>query len=417
MTFLAPGWILVAGLASLATAAIHLISWQLPRAVVLPTARFVPDEPARRAARTIRPSDLPLLALRMAILMSAGLALAQPQFRASPSGAARVIAVERAIDTTALRAVLASLPRGDRRVYVAFDTTARTTGDEAGILEGVSDSAAAVSLSAGLLGAVREARALAREYESVDITLVSTFERQAFDAATMRVRAMWPDSISVVRVPLAPSIETKAQLDVDADVDDPVVAGVRLAQANGLLHASVRLLRAASADVAIASGGGVSVVWPRITADTGQRIDAVQARSATAIGHFIRTPLSDSGRIVAHWRDGRPAATERTSGSGCVRTIGFDVPDVGDFTITPAFQRLAAALLSPCAGKQPRVVAPDSLIAAIASPPATVVNAPDEGRPSGRLAAALMILAVLLSAVELLFRRRSPARRPLESPA
>ena len=73
MNFLAPGWIAIAAVASVAVAAIHLIAWRQPRAVKLPTARFVPDEPARRAARTVRPADPALMALRIVILMAGGL--------------------------------------------------------------------------------------------------------------------------------------------------------------------------------------------------------------------------------------------------------------------------------------------------------------------------------------------------------
>ena len=99
-----------------------------------------------------------------------------------------------------------------------------------------------------------------------------------------------------------------------------------------------------------------------------------------------------------------------------MRSIGFDVPDVGDFTLTPAFQRLAAELLAPCPGNRDRVVAPDSLIATIADAPSILANMPDESRSPRRLAVALMVLAVLLSLAELMVRRRSP-RRAIEAAA
>jgi hypothetical protein len=203
MSFLSPGWILVAGVASAVVAAMHLIAWQLPRAVPLPTARFVPDEPARRAARTIRPSDLLLLALRVAMLMAVGFALAGPVFRATPAGTARVIAVGRSADTAAIRERLALIPRGDQTVFVVFDTATSLASDESAALALAADSGAQQSLSAGLLAAIREARLLARDYENVGIALVSTFDRRAFDAATAGVRAMWPDSIQIERLPMA----------------------------------------------------------------------------------------------------------------------------------------------------------------------------------------------------------------------
>ncbi|HWP71906.1 MAG TPA: BatA domain-containing protein, partial [Gemmatimonadaceae bacterium] len=116
MTFLAPAWLGLAAGAALAVVAIHLIAWRLPRVVVFPTARFVPDEPARRAARTVRPSDLGLLALRVGIIMAGGLALARPRLDAKPGGTALVVAIERSSlgDTTALRDSLRTLPAAER---------------------------------------------------------------------------------------------------------------------------------------------------------------------------------------------------------------------------------------------------------------------------------------------------------------
>jgi hypothetical protein len=103
-------------------------------------------------------------------------------------------------------------------------------------------------------------------------------------------------------------------------------------------------------------------------------------------------------------------------GQGCIRTVGFDVPDVGDFALSAGFQRIASALLAPCGGREPARVASDSLIAALAGEPPqpTTVRMPDERATANRLAAALMTLAVLLSISELMLRRRPPARRGLE---
>ena len=105
--------------------------------------------------------------------------------------------------------------------------------------------------------------------------------------------------------------------------------------------------------------------------------------------------------------NGAPAAREVVENGGCVRTIGFDVPDVGDFVLTPSFQRLAAELLAPCGGRQ-HSVAPDSLVASLSAP---VSNSSVDLRPAddsrNRIAAILMALAVVLGIAELLMRRRS----------
>jgi hypothetical protein len=420
MSFLAPGWVLLAVAASAVVAAIHLIAWQLPRAVPLPTARFVPDEPARRAARTIRPSDLGLLALRIATLMAAGLALAKPVVRPAPSGTASVIVMQRYADTTGLRDSIALLPRGERTRFVVFDTSARVFGDESAALSAGTDSVSGASLSVGLLSGIREAKALARDYDRVNIAVVSTFERGAFDGATLDVRASWPDSIRIVRRPLLNSIGAVTPIEIVGDGDDPVVAGIRLAEANELVHGSARVTRGAAtsltaSDSAFANTGGAVIVWPR-NAEAEDRIDGVHATDATAVGHFVPLPLADSGRVVARWVDGRAAVTETAIGAGCFRTVGFDVADVGDLALTPGFQRLAAELLAPCAGNGVAQVASDSLIAAIANPPAEVlsVQVPDESGAPNRLAATLMALAVLLALAEFIIRHRSLSRRTLE---
>jgi hypothetical protein len=91
-----------------------------------------------------------------------------------------------------------------------------------------------------------------------------------------------------------------------------------------------------------------------------------------------------------------------------VRTIGFDVPDVGDFVLTPSFQRLAAELLAPCGGTRDSDVAPDSMLAALSasvSDGLKAIQGADDSR--NRIAAILMVLAVLLGVVELMTRRRS----------
>src|SRR5687767_9003769 len=124
MNFAAPGWIGLAALASLAVVAIHLIAWRLPRTVVLPTARFVPDEPARRAARTIRLADLALLALRVAVLMLGGVAMARPVFESWPSGSATVIAMASVGDSAARTDSVRAVPRTEHTSFVVFDTTA-----------------------------------------------------------------------------------------------------------------------------------------------------------------------------------------------------------------------------------------------------------------------------------------------------
>ena len=424
MTFLAPAWLGLAAAAAMAVVAIHLIAWRLPRAVILPTARFVPDEPARRAARTVRPSDLALLVLRMAIILAGGVAMARPTMHPSPRGAAVVIALESSAatgegGTTLLRDSVRAIPRRDRAIFVVFDTVSRVYDVEDAAWNDVAAprGSGAASLTVGLLAAIREARRLTRDYESVDIVLASTFTRASFDQATQAVRGTWKDSIRVVRIRPSTPASGPVRVELPTIGDDPVVAGIRLAKANALLRGSSRLVRTVprADDSAWARDGRALVMWPKAGDNGSERVDGVFASGFTAIGHLIRLPsMIDSGRVIARWLDGAAAARETALGAGCVRTIGFDVPDEGDFALTPSFQRLLSVLVGPCGGDGTVGVAADSLVDAIAVPsaPTSAIRAPDEPRAANRLGSLLVALAVLLAAAELWLRRRGVLSRP-----
>lgn len=420
MSFLAPVWIAWAAAASLVAAAIHLVAWRLPRTVVFPTARFVPDEPARRAARTARLADLGLLALRVAILMAGGIAMARPVFGSRPTGQATVIAIDRtaaAGDTAVLVGILRSIPRPDRTSFIVFDTTAIVENDQAAVMRSLLARAVPPSLSVGLLEATREAHRLQREYERVNIVLVSPLSRESFDEATVRVRALWPDSINVIRVAMPPSTPIPVSLELESSGDDPVLAGLRLARSNGLVAGTARVVRdmVSASDSAWVDSGRVLVIWPRADAGAPERVDGIHAGGYTAIGHFIPTAPGDSGRVVARWVNGVAAAREEARGAGCIRTIGFDAPDVGDFVLTPSFQRVAAELVGPCEGARARrgEIAPDSLAVALIAPSLGVVpELADSSSAPNRLAAVILMMGILLALLELIVRRR-PGDRSL----
>ena len=400
MSFAAPAWIGLAAVASLAVVAIHLIAWRLPRTTVLPTARFVPDEPARSAARTILLSDIVLLAVRVAVVMLGGVAMARPVFESRPSGVATVIAVAAASDSVALMDSLRAIRRTDHTSFVVFDTTARIV---AGV-PAIQSASRAFAVSTGVLAAIREARRLQQDYDTVRIALIGPFTPSAFDNATSQVRALWPDSIHMVRIPPAGSAPIPPRADVEAGGDDPVVAGIRLAQSNGLIQGKSRVIRAGTAPVP--DSGETIVLWPRRSSDDAAHMDGVWAAGTTAIGSFIPSPLGDSGRVIARWANGVPAAREWSRGSGCIRAIGFDVPDVGDFVLSPAFQRLASELLAPCGGSVDAESVPDSLLAMLSAPPATPPIHGSSGHDlRNRAAAIIMVLATLLGVAELLVRR------------
>jgi hypothetical protein len=127
--FLAPGFLL-GGLAVAAVVGLlHLLAWKRPPETVFPTARFVPDRPARAVSRALRPTDLLLLLLRLLIVAAIALAFAGPLW-ARRDGVRRVILadVSGSVRDPAATAdsVLALARPGD--VVIAFGSAARVVG-------------------------------------------------------------------------------------------------------------------------------------------------------------------------------------------------------------------------------------------------------------------------------------------------
>lgn len=433
MTLLAPGYLAAAAIAGLVVLVWHLIAWRQPPDAPLPTARFVPDEPARRSARAIRPSDLALLALRLGVLGLAGLALARPVMETPRSGLARVVAVERsravATPAEARDSALGWLEGATTGVVIAFDTAAAVV--PTGALDDTATSAHAGRLSPALVAAIREAERLRTRHEQVELAIVSPFDAGAWDAATRDIRALWPDSIHLVRVAAAAEASPEASIDIRADDEDPVAAGLRLALAHRTVRPVVasRVVRGAlePSDTTWAQDGDRLLVhWPSLPpsaaaltgSETEPGVSGVHAGDATLPGHFRGRELEPGGTAVAWWLDGRVAARESPLGQGCVREIGFDVPDEGDLTLTPGFQRLAATLLAPCGVARGQGAATASMLAALAAPTdsssASLRRAARAGiDPSfvqpNRLGAALLGAALALLIVEHLVRRRRRA--------
>jgi hypothetical protein len=425
VTLLAPGFLAAAVVAALGVVAIHFIAWRRPDDLLLPTARFVPDESARRSARTVRPADLPLLLLRVAAVLLAGLGLARPVATPTRSGRALVVAVDRsravadwqeALDSTS--ALLAGVAT---RVVIAFDTTA--TPIDPAALAGMRLPEAPGSISTALLAAIREAARLRATHEEVTVALVSPLAEEEWDAATGAIRALWPDTIRVVRVrPRAPP--PAATFELQASTGDPVRAGLELAQAHGLAHPGqvTRLIRREpdpSDTIWARATPGVLLVWPqaadgaasarddRVTGDGTVR--GVLAGDVAVVGHLVPLVLPDDGMVVGRWLDGTAAVREKSLGGGCIRRVGFDVPMAGDLTLTPAFQRVAGALAAPCGGPRRLALRADSAVRAFAAAPtasAGPIPGPLPTNPS-RFGALLMALGTALLVAELFVRRRA----------
>jgi len=417
MSWLLPSALIVAGVAALATIALHFIARSRPVAESLPTARFVPHRPVHARARSMALSDVLLLLLRVAAVLVLGAAVAAPVCAAARGRVTRIILVDRSRDVADVReardSVRALLRDGD--VLVAFDTAAARVSGTA------IDSApvdAAGSLSSALAMAMRVAAQISTKSDSIELDVVSPLAVEELDDATLKIRAEWPGRVRVV--PLrAPTTNARApRVESNAAQNDIVLAGLSLA---GVLRPSgdVRVVRghATAADSAWArDSGNVLVHWPvsdsaadwqpRATIDA---IGGVTSSSGTLIGRFPRA-WTLNGRALARWVDGEPAAVEHSIGRGCIRDVGIVFDPASDITLRAPFRQFVARLLEPCGGIRRTERADSAVIAALAGgselprfAPATALR--DRTTESSSRTPWLLGLGALLLIIELVARR------------
>ena len=417
MSWLLPSALIVAGVAALATIALHFIARSRPVAESLPTARFVPHRPVHARARSMALSDVLLLLLRVAAVLVLGAAVAAPVFAAARGRVTRIILVDRSRDVADVReardSVRALLRDGD--VLVAFDTAAARVS---GTAIDAAPVDAAGSLSSALAMAMRVAAQISAKTDSIELDVVSPLAVEELDDATLKIRAEWPGRVRVV--PLrAPTTNARApRVESNAAQNDIVLAGLSLA---GVLRPSgdVRVVRghATAADSAWArNSGNVLVHWPvsdsaadwqpRATIDA---IGGVTSSSGTLIGRFPRA-WTLNGRALARWVDGEPAAVEHSIGRGCIRDVGIVFDPASDITLRAPFRQFVARLLEPCGGIRRTERADSAVIAALAGgselprfAPATALR--DRTTESSSRTPWLLGLGALLLIIELVVRR------------
>ena len=438
MTFAVPFFAWVSGLVALATVALHLLAWRRPPESPLPTARFAPERPVRMVSRAVRPSDLALLALRVATILLVGVALARPTFAAQRNGTARVVVVDRSrfagTGTDVTSAAHAVFQPGD--ALVLFDSAAREVARPTPDSIVTPASAASGALSPALVRAVRAATRLERERDSVEIVIVSPFATSELDGATNAIRPLWAGPVRLIRTTPVPNDSIIAgRPEVRAPAGDAVAASLALVgEIRG--GGGVRVVRSAptTADSAWAREGRALVIWPAVPAaspgwaqrqspDTAFAVTALGtgagslttvSTAATVVAPMIRTTVPPAGRVTARWSDGEPAVTEAALGAGCVRSVAVPVPTAGDLPLTPAFRRFAARLTEPCGAAASWMTASDSVLAVVLpahpTPPARRATATVIGEPApSRVTPWLLGLALTAALAELFVRRGAGA--------
>lgn len=364
MTFLAPGYLFAALVAAGTLAALHFIVVRQPRSTMLPTARFVPDSRATTVAPARRPSDLPLMLVRMLIVLAAGAGLAKPVLSPPRNAHARVILVDvsrSARDSLATRDAVRGVYR-DGDAVVLFDSSARI------VTSGARDNIAVVrptvrrgNLSGAFVAALRAGSALRDHADSLELVVVSPFAGEELDAATDSIRALWPGRARLIRIGSA-TVETPsiAKLETNAAADDPLAVTVALARpgvaGNATIDRGVALAtRPAATDALISwpAAGRPRFAVPRAKRDTVGGVVAGDVAVVAAFDrHWMYPPDSlRGGEVIARWMDGEPAAVELPDGGGCTRSVGVAVTPVGDLAIRREFVRFLATLSRPCAAR------------------------------------------------------------------
>ncbi|MCY4573153.1 MAG: BatA domain-containing protein [Gemmatimonadetes bacterium] len=391
MIFLAPAFLVAAGIVAAGVVALHFLSTREPDTDLLPTVRFVPRVPVQATTITMRFTDPWLLALRVLLILLLGAALARPLIHpfAQPVSRITVVDVSRAVGSPGELVDSALGYVEGAAAVVFFDDEAREIEDGAvDSLESLRDDArwdraSAGSLSTALIGASRIASRLRDGTDSLQLVVVSPFAQEERDAATEEIRALWPGRIDAVRVAAA------------ARQPDEAPTATRVEWADS----------------------GATGLWAaREPPDT---IGGVRANDAVMVYPFVRRWQLAPGvaaepadgnetRVYARWMDGEPAAFERATADGCMRSVAIPMPTEGDAILRPDFQRFLDGLEGPCGEPRDMSPLPEQFMAAFAGDE-TLAPASRVARQVMRVTPAvpwILGFALVVALAELWLRRR-----------
>lgn len=419
-------WVFGAALAAaLAITALHFLSVRQPRVMMLPTARFVPERDARAVARQAKPSDVPLLLLRVIALLAAGAALAGARCGERGTRTASIVVIDAA-------------QRADSAALVSRVVDAAGTGDAAATapptvlwVNGVSNDPG-VAIAAAIRESARQAQAnTALAQLSLTVVLPETVRsRSGWDAWRgqwpARIRlvhasdATPPDSGASVRTAFGSVRVIRASMPRGLDVVEAAFVSRGETGAGGPV--------AEAADVVVHRGrtdeadtARVSVRWPVDGVPTGWRaapamdsVGAVTARGMALVAPWVRTALppvlSDSVRAIAWWSDGVAAAVERPRGTSCVREVAIAVDGGSDLLLSPAADGLLRALRGPCGHRDvpaPREPVSEAAPTSVSADAFRELGGPTRAAQPAWLAMVLLAVAFVALAAEQLVRRES----------
>ena len=415
MSFLAPVFLAAGAAVAVAIVLLHFLARRRPRPAVLPTARFVPDRPARWPSRAPRPTDWLLLALRVLAIVAISAAFAQPVREPTRAASARIVLVDHGrgvADELAMRDSARAILRPDD-VLIAFDTTARVVSgnprDSAAVL---TRSRVRASLSAALVAAERAAHRVRNRADSIELAIVSPFASESWDDATWVLRARWNGRARLVSIPLSRGDTGSRAIDVRAVASDPVhAAAVPFASDREPLTRIVRDLPSVADSTWAREGRHVLVHWPIAADSAAPTAVGVVTREGVLAASLVRRAidLGEGARIVARFGDGSPAVVERAYGAGCLRDVGFDLPPAGDVPLRESTRRLVGVVGAPCASDEPSSVMPPGRLDSLRGGGALLATSSLARPPEQQSAATswLLIAGALLLIAEVGVRQRT----------
>lgn len=414
MTFVAPIFLVAGAAVAGAILLMHFLARRRPRPAVLPTARFVPDRPARWPSRAPRPTDLLLLALRVLAVLVIAAAFARPVRTPARAAVIRIVLVDRGggvADANALRdSARAVVREGD--VMIAFDSAANVVPAGAADSSMLSRTNAPSSLSAALVAAERAAVSLRDRADSIELVIVSPFDSAAWDGATGVLRARWGGRARLVPLPLDRGDTAARVVAVRAPPNDPVLAAAAPFTVNGEPRARiVRAIPSAADSAWTAASDRVLVYWPDAADTAVVSAEGIVSDDVVLVAPLVRRAAGAdrAARIVARFADGAPAIVERAHGEGCIRDVAFDFPIAGDVPLRESARRLTASLVDPCIGAERRMPLSVSRMDSLRGTGRPLASAAVPRRPRERSAVTswLLVAGAVLLLVELAVRQRS----------
>jgi hypothetical protein len=157
------------------------------------------------------------------------------------------------------------------------------------------------------------------------------------------------------------------------------------------------------------------VHWPAADSATDWpargHLDAIGGVASASGAVVARLPRlwSVTGRAIARWADGEPAAAERVFGAGCIRDVAVVVDPASDVTLHAPFRDFSRALLAPCGGARSFAPIDSAALSQLAGvgPLAATRNFRGAADEASRFTPWLLALGALLLLAELGLRRSS----------